>query len=51
MTIQDKLVVSENLLKRLLDLLEQQTRKDSNTILQLFEQVLNENKPQNSMCC
>ena len=51
MDIQDKRIVSENLLKRLLELLEKQTRQDSTTILQLFEQVINENKLQQTMCC
>ena len=51
MNTKEKLVVNENLLKRLLTLLENQTRKDTQTIVQLFEQLLQENQLLQSPSC
>jgi hypothetical protein len=38
----DKLVVSEQVVRQLLTLLEKQTKKDTNTIMNLWQQLMSE---------
>ena len=47
----DKLVVSEQALRQLLALLEKQTKKDTNTIMSLWQQLTSEKQKMPQFCC